>query len=90
MNKLENLLQRAQRLISPAPFRVYFKDGTEKALQAADIIPILVDDSDRIKRIEHDETDNKNGLLPLLFEGLLEEADGMKNSNRGGDNDEEL
>ena len=75
MNKLENLLQRAKRLKSPAPFRVYFKDGTEKTLHAADIIPILVDDSDRIKRIEHDETDSKNGLLPQLFKGLLEEAD---------------
>ena len=82
MGKIDDLLRRAKRLISPAPFRVHFKDGTMKSLQAADVISILANDSDRVSRIEHDETDNKNGLLPRLFKGLLEESDGVDTKER--------
>ena len=85
MNKLDDLIRRAKKLINPAPFRVIFKDGTSKTYHAPEVIPLFLDDRKEIARIEHDEEDTKNGLLPLLFSGLLEtvesEPDEVKGEN---------
>jgi hypothetical protein len=85
MGKVDDLMKRAKALVNPAPFRVIFKDGTSKTYHAPEVIPLFLDDSKEIARIEHDTNDTKNGLLPMLFSGLLEtvesEPDGAEGEN---------
>ena len=67
MKKLDDLIKRAKALTNPALFRVIFKDGTIQTYHAAQVIPLFLKGGKEIARIEHDEQDTKNGLLPLLF-----------------------
>ncbi len=70
MKRIDNLIARAKRLVDSAPFKVFLRDGKNMNCSGGDVIPLL--QRMEIEKIEHDESDTNNGLLPLLFADLID------------------